>query len=245
MAIDAHAHIGDFTGFIRGGFHGPEELVRRWDEVEVEAGLISVLLSHDMRQANDLTRDACERFAGRIHGYVYLSPYDPDAARAELERCAGEECFRGVKLHPMNDVFYPFSEIYFPLYERIQELGLPILWHTGTYPYSSPLQVAYVARLFPRIPFILAHFGLADLSWECFPAADLADNIVVDITANPIVPLIDEWIDKFGAERMLWGSDFPFYSVAYERAKVDHLACSKRSKQLILEENANRIFGLR
>lgn len=43
---------------------------------------------------------------------------------------------------------------------------------------------------------------------------------------------------------MLWGSDFPFYSVAYERAKVDHLACPERDKQLILTENAQRIFGI-
>jgi predicted TIM-barrel fold metal-dependent hydrolase len=244
MAIDAHAHVGDFTGFIRGGYRTPDELVSLWDEAGVECGLISVLIREDMTRANEITREASERFVGRIYGYVYLNPTDVEGAIREVERCAETECFRGVKFHPQNDVYYPFYEGYYPVYEKVQELGLPTLWHTGTYPYTSPLQVAYVARLFPRIPFVLAHFALADLSWECFPAATLSDNVHFDMTANPIIPLLDEWIEKFGAERMLWGSDFPFYSVPYERLKVDYLACSEAEKELILSGNARRLFRL-
>jgi len=243
-AVDAHAHIGDFTGFIRGGYHTAETLVARWDASGIECGLISVLIREDMARANDTTREACERFPGRIYGYVYLNPTDVEGAIRELERCAEHECFRGVKFHPQNDVYYPFTEEYRPVYERVQALGLPTLWHTGTYPYTNPLQIAVIAREFPEIPFILGHFALADLSWECFPAAALSDNVLCDMTANPIIPVLDEWIERFGAERMLWGSDFPFYSVPYERLKVDHLACSQAEKDLILEGNARRLFNL-
>ncbi len=112
------------------------------------------------------------------------------------------------------------------MYARVEELGLPMLWHSGTSPYSHPLQIAYVARHFPAVPFILAHFALSDLTWECFPAADLADNVMVDTTANPIVPVLEDWLGRFGAERMLWGTDFPFYDVAYELMKLDRLAIS-------------------
>lgn len=243
MVVDMHCHYGRFPGFIRG--ENPlEELVERWDRAGVDVGILAMLDSHDMSAANELTRQACERYPGRIYGYVYLNPHDIDAALAELERRAQLDIFRGVKLHPANDVFFPFYEGYYPLYERIEQLGLPILWHSGTYPNSHPLQIAYVARQFPGVPFILAHFALADISWECFPAAALADNVHVDTSGNPIIPVMDEWVDRFGPERMLWGSDFPFYHVEYEWLKLDYLGCSEAAKRLIAGENARRLFRL-
>lgn len=241
MLIDAHCHCGSFRGFISGQ-HPPEALVDAFDRSGVDAGMMSVLNSHDMAAANDVTLDACRRFPGRIWGYIYLNPTMTEAAIAELARCAREPCFRGVKLHPMNDVYYPFFKSYYPLYERIEELGLPVLWHSGTSPYSHPLQIAYVARSFPRMTCVLGHFGLSDLTWECFPAADLAANIVVDTTANPIVPVLNDWLREFGAERMLWGSDFPFYDVEYERQKIAHLGRSEAERALIAGGNARRLF---
>jgi predicted TIM-barrel fold metal-dependent hydrolase len=243
VAVDAHCHSGEFVGFISGE-HPPEKLLEKWDEAGVEAGMMSILDPHDPTGANERTRQTCEQHENRIYGYIYLNVTDVSGSLAELERCSRIECFRGVKLHPSNDTYYPFYEGYFPVYERIEQLGLPILWHSGTSPYSHPLQIAYVARLFPRIPFVLAHFALSDLTWECFPAAELAANVYVDTTANPIIPVLNDWIDRFGADRMLWGSDFPFYDVGYELAKLNFLRCSKREKQQIGSENARRLFRL-
>lgn len=243
MIVDAHCHAGTFTGFIS-GTHPPEDLVSAYDRADVGLGLISILDSHDMSGANDVTLAACRAFESRLLGYIYINPTNVEAALAELERCSKFDCFRGVKLHPMNDVYYPFYEGYYPVYEKIEKLGLPTLWHSGTSPYSHPLQIAYVARSFPKIPFILGHFGLSDLTWECFPAADLADNIYVDTTANPIIPVLNDWIERFGAKRMLWGSDFPFYDVEYELRKINHLGCNGAEKEMIGRENAGRLFNL-
>jgi uncharacterized protein len=244
VIVDAHAHIGDYSPAIPGGDHSAEELVDRWDAAGVDCGVISVL-GDDPAASNDKTRAACECFPGRIFGYVYLNPTDVEGSLRELDRCAGHDSFRGVKFHPMNNAYYPFIEDYYPVYARVEELGLPMLWHSGTSPYSHPLQIAFVARRFPRIPFILGHFALSDLTWECFPAAELADNIMVDTTANPIVPVIDDWLRRFGSERMLWGSDFPFYDVAYELVKIDHLTIEPEAKRQIVCENARRLFRLK
>jgi len=244
IIIDAHCHIGDFSPCIRGGNHPPSELVGDLEKSGVSVGIIAVLDRHDVSGANDRARAACEKYEGQLYSYIYLNPTDVNGSLAELDRCAGLNCFRGVKFHPMEDVYYPFFEDYFPVYEKVEQLGLPTLWHSGTSPYSHPLQIAYVAREFPKIPFILGHFGLSDLTWECFPAAKLSDNIHVDTTANPIIPVFNEWIDRFGANRMLWGSDFPFYNVNYELMKLEHFSCTSSQKELIQFENAKRIFEL-
>lgn len=241
--IDAHCHAGEFRGFISGS-HPPEELVAAFDASGVASGMIAILDTYDMAGANDRAKAACEAHPGRLDAYIYLNPQKLDAAIAELERRLADPTFKGVKLHPMNDVYYPFLRGLFPLYERIEASGLPVLWHSGTSPYSHPLQIAYVAKNFPGMPCILGHFGLSDLTWECFPAAETAANIFVDTTANPIVPVLNDWIGQFGAERMLWGSDFPFYDVGYEAKKLDHLGRSSRDRDLIGGDNARRLFRL-
>ena len=243
-AIDSHAHIGDFPGFVSGGERTPEMLVSGWDKADIECGLISVLDPFNPRRGNERVRVACEAFPGRINGLAYLYAPDVRGSLAELERCASLSCFRGVKLHPANDAYFPFGEDLFPLYERIAELGLPVLWHSGTYPYSHPLQIAVVARRFPESIHVLGHFGIAELSWECAPAAELADNLVVDTSINPIVGLINDFIERFGAERVLWGSDYPFYDIGYERAKLPYLGRTDADRALIGGGNAARIFGV-
>jgi len=243
MTIDAHAHASSFPGYVKGEI-GIEDLVRAWDEAEVELGLISELDSHDPAAGNDRTAEKCDKYPGRVFGSIYLNPNDVQGAISELNRLEGDERFRGVKLHPTMDAYYPFLERYFPVYARIEELGLPILWHTGTSPYSSPLQVAVAAARFPGVPFILGHFALSDLSWECFPAAEMASNVFVETSGNPIVPLMDEWLVQFGPERMLWGSDFPFYQVRYELEKIGRLSVDAEAMDLIRDGNARRIYGV-
>lgn len=242
--IDAHAHIGEFPGFVSGGDHTPEMLIGEWDAAGIERGLISVLGRDDPPGANDRVRTAAAAHPGRIFGYMYLHAADVEGSLRELERCRGHDCFRGIKLHPANDCYFPFDERLHPLFARIEALGLPVLWHSGTFPYSHPLQIAAVARKFPGSTHILAHFGIAELSWECAPAAELADNVVVDTSINPIIGLMNDYIVRFGAERMLWGSDYPFYHVGYEHAKLQFLGRSDDDRALIGGVNAARLFGL-
>lgn len=242
--IDAHAHIGDFPGFVSGGERSPEMLVAAWDVSGVDCGMISVLDPFDIPGANDRVRAACDAHPGRIYGYIYLRAPNVEESLAELERCRRWPCFRGVKLHPANDAYFPFYEGYEPVFARIEELGLPVLWHSGTYPYSHPLQIAAVASRHPGSTHILAHFGIAELSWECAPAAELAPNIVADTSINPIIGVMNDYIDRFGAHRLQWGSDFPFYHVEYERLKIQFLGRSDEDRRRIACDNAARLFGL-
>jgi uncharacterized protein len=243
VPVDAHCHTGTFEPLFRGQ-HGIDDLVAAWDAAGVTHGIISNVMRGQMRQANDSALESVRRHPGRVRAYMYLDPSDLQAALAELKRCAAEGVFVGVKLHPSEDAWFPYLEHYMPLFEEIAALQLPILMHSGTYPHSGPLACAAAARHFPGIPFILAHFGLADYSWECFPAGEIAANVHVDTTANPMVRVLSEWIERFGAERMLWGSDFPFYDVSYEAAKLQALTCSPAERELIAGGNAARIFRL-
>jgi predicted TIM-barrel fold metal-dependent hydrolase len=212
------------------------------DSADVDVAVVSAIVAGPQAD-NDEMRAACDGFPGRLYGYINLDLRDVPGSLAELHRWAGDKRFRGVKLHPANHQYFPFGEELFPVYERIEKLGVPVLWHTGTYPTSMPLQVAWVAREFPRIPCILAHFGLSQAA-DCFPSAALALNVYVDTSANPAIPLLRAWIDRYGAERLLWGSDYPLYRAPYELARIDALAQTARERELILGSNARTLFNL-
>jgi len=81
-----------------------------------------------------------------------------------------EKGFTGLKfIHP----YYPYNhEVYFPLYEKAEKLGTPILFHTGwvsigrddgKYGVDSNNMRPYcfdkIARAFPRLKMIGAHLG--------------------------------------------------------------------------------------
>ena len=59
-----------------------------------------------------------------------------------------------------------------------------------------------------------------------------------------MVRVMREWLDIYGAHRMLWGSDFPFYSVQYEFEKLSELDLNDEERALIEYGNAVRIYGL-
>jgi len=90
---------------------------------------------------------------------------------------------KGIKLHPGMFCFFPDDEVMFPAYDKCQELGLPILADSATWPtphtlvefpspvmaaaqgevidYGEPKNWARVAETFPKLTIILAHLGSA------------------------------------------------------------------------------------
>ena len=100
----------------------------------------------------------------------------------EVEVRAGQGA-KGIKLHPGMFSFFPDDEVMFPAYEKCQELGLPVLADSATWPtphtlvefpspvviaaqadvidYGEPKNWAKVAETFPKLTIILAHLGSA------------------------------------------------------------------------------------
>ena len=85
MIVDMHCHIGDYPEVKQSV--SADELVAMGDPLGVKISLIS-MLSKNVPAANDAAREACERFPGRLYGYIYLNPADAQGSLAELERCS-------------------------------------------------------------------------------------------------------------------------------------------------------------
>ena len=60
-----------------------------------------------------------------------LDPARGKAGVAQARRLVTEFGVRGFKFHPSMQVFYPNDRAVYPLYAAIEELGVPVVFHTG------------------------------------------------------------------------------------------------------------------
>jgi uncharacterized protein len=164
---------------------------------------------------------------------------------------------KGIKLHPVVQRFEPNDLRMHPVYEACREMGLTVLSHTGSAKggatYADPNGFAPVAEAFPGLIVLLAHLGggrwrqTAALA-EAFPGLvfDLCE--IIAWTGAPNAPTPEELsalIRQVGAERVMLGTDFPWYDLDRTEEQVMALpGLGAEEKEGILGANAVRVLGL-
>jgi predicted TIM-barrel fold metal-dependent hydrolase len=164
---------------------------------------------------------------------------------------------RGIKLHPVVQQFEPGDPRMRPVFETCRDLGLTVLSHTGSAKggerFAEPSGFARVLRDFPGLTVLLAHLGGGQ--WRqtvelagAFPSLvfDLCD--IVEWTGAPNAPTTAElasMIQDIGHERVMLGTDFPWYDLDHTVDLVMDLpVLAAEQKEAILGANAVRILGL-
>ena len=171
MRTDCHIHA-----------HGHEKsaaILAEMDRRQVDViGVMSPTPEANTAEAHWEAFQAASKMASqdreRIRMFARINPTVPGAVDL-VERAITELSLSGVKMLP--DHWFPYEERFFPLYEKIQELRVPILFHSGilwgnadSSRFCRPVDYEAL-QLFPRIRFALAH-----VSWpwtdECIAVAD-------------------------------------------------------------------------
>ncbi len=94
----------------------------------------AIKLAH---KANDFLAEKIAKNPMRFRGFAHLAMQDPKAAAQELERCVQEYHFVGALINGQTNGKYLDEEQYFPFWEKVQTLDVPIFLHPGT-SYSMP-----------------------------------------------------------------------------------------------------------
>lgn len=187
--------------------------------------------------------------ADRLLRCASVHPRDPDRI-AKLERHAAAGA-RVVKLHPTMQRFYPDDPDAMEIYQACERLGLVVMFHTGragiepeaTHRYALPRHYAGALAAFPKLPFILGHAGARDAD-AALPLALAHDNAWLGIHGQGVTTL-HEMLEATGGERMLFGTDWPFYHLAATLAKVLIVTEGRPAERhAILRGNAERLLGL-
>jgi uncharacterized protein len=200
--------------------------------------------------------------AGRHPELIPLVAADPWAlesaeGQAHLQEMVTTRGARGVKLHPVLQQFSMSDRRMYPIYETCRDLGVPIVAHSGPSRvgthFAEPRAFADALRAFPDLTIVLAHLGGG--AWRqaleiarSFPNAhfDCCEILAwAGATNAPDDEQLARLIRDIGPDRVLMGSDFPWYDLD---ETVEHVLSlpllSREEKSVILGGNAARILRL-
>ena len=155
---------------------------------------------------------------------------------------------QGVKLHPDIQQFRADDPKAMRIYEMCEAAGLPVLVHTGDFRFdlSNPNRIAPVLKRFPDLKLIGAHLG----GWSVWEEALrlLADfpNYLVD-TSSSFYWLNPEQavsaIRAYGAERVMFGTDYPMWPVEPELEYLRRLDLDPDELEDICWRSCERVYA--
>ena len=200
----------------------------------------------DIRTINENSLNAVKAHPDFFIGFCYLNPeHPPEFSLGEIERCVVTGGMKGIKF--WIAVKAP-DKRHDPLMRRIEELGIPVLYHAwykqteqGTNE-STPAEVADLARRFPKVSIVMAHLtgdaerGVLDIL--------ACPNVLIDTSGGqPEAGLVEYAVRRLGAERVIYGSDWPIRDFGVQVGRVLGARLTEAQNNLIFRANAERIIG--
>ena len=163
---DCHCHLRNETG---------EEVLRYMDEAKIDRvnlfapypgeayGVDGDYCREDTRASTDQMAAVQATDPERIYGLMWAVPRVPGIVE-EIEYAIVDKGLRGIKMIP--DHWSADQELLFPIYEKMQELGKPIQFHSGIlYGMGDSSRFCRPALYEALINFPKLRFSLAHISW--------------------------------------------------------------------------------
>jgi len=141
----------------------------------------------------------------------------------------------------------------YPLYAKAQELGLPMMVHTGSsvfkgarIKYGDPLFLDDVAIDFPELNILMAHSGRPFWYQQAFWMARRHANVYMEVSGLPAKNLLEYFprLEEL-ADKVVYGSDWPGNpDLRRNPDAIRALPISEEAQRAILYGNAARILKL-
>ncbi len=235
---DRAAHsIGDFYSTPMYCAASVDRLLQEDEKAGISRCVISssAVTPHQTRGINRFIAAAAASHPSFI-GFGSIYP-GMDGFEEELDRLQ-ELGLRGLKIHPEFQKLPIDDPSGIETYRSIARRGLPVLFHMGDsrYDFSTPQRLMHLLRQAPDLRVIAAHFG-GWQAWELSYEHPLPENVLYDTSSTtPMIPreFVLRMLDRFGAERFLFGSDFPMWEPKRMVEQIEALGLD--------EETLSRIF---
>jgi predicted TIM-barrel fold metal-dependent hydrolase len=179
----------------------------------------------------------------RIIPFPSFHPDDPQAVEHISQ--IKEQGFKGIKMHPYYQQFFLDDEKLYPAYEKISELGLILVMHTGfdiAFPRirrCDPRQILNVMTRFPELKMVTTHLG----AWQQWAEVeDLLAGRKIYMDISYTLGQIDTQtarriILKHPREYLLFGTDSPWSGPQKTYKQLQALELGDEREELIIRKN--------
>src|ERR1700733_6635045 len=232
-----------------------------------ERTMAAVTFTIDLKNAPEdparaTPQEIIERARDHADVLIPFGSVDParGAAAVKMAKRQVEAGAKGFKFHPSSQAFLPNDRAAYPVYEVIQEAGVPALFHTGQtgagagtrggggirLAYSNPMHLDDVAVDFPDMPIILAH---PSFPWqeEALSVATHKPLVYIDLSGwspKSFPPILIQYANTLLKHKMLFGTDFPVLTPERWMADLEKNAVRDEVKPGIFKDNAAKLLGL-
>jgi predicted TIM-barrel fold metal-dependent hydrolase len=191
----------------------------------------------DVMPDNDAVAAACAGSAGRLVPMYFANPYgDVEKYRRAAAR------FRGLELSPaVHGVRFDDPRL-MAFVEVAAGLGHPVYVVCLGRPGTRAGDLVALARQFPAATFVFGHCGFIGIDTNGIAEIAPQENIVAE-TSGCYSVVARRAIDLLGAERVLFGTEYPLQHPSVELAKFAALRLSPATWQRVAWRNAHRLLG--
>ena len=272
MIIDFHIHTAyyrsrtpDYMQLLRQGwgdrmqwmlqtYSSPEAFVGLIDEAGIDYAVILAELAPITSgiAANEDVAQFCTH-SSRLIPFASIDPNTSQNPVVELDELVRNKGFKGLKLYPTYQHFYPNETKIYPLYAKAQDLDIPVLLHIGSsifsgsrLKYADPIYLDDVAVDFPKLRLLQAHSGRPFWYEKAQAMARIHENVYMELSGLPPQNLLTYFpeLERI-AHKVIYGSDWPSVPTLKENiVTLQGLNISEKAKRMILGENAARLLKL-
>jgi predicted TIM-barrel fold metal-dependent hydrolase len=220
-------------------------LLSSMDERDIDIAVVVALVhtpnmsDDEVLEINRFVMEQVNLYPSRFVRFCAVNPRSKNALsilRSEVE----DRGAKGLKLHGAMQEVDIDDPLLWPIYEQMEEYGYPILFHSGdigVLPYRDSFtrvtRFDKIACAFPNLPIVLGHAGRIDFT-KTAGLLRKHRNVYADISSVigrdrpsrtlPLLKLLETIKSWAGAtDRVLFGSDFPLYSIDETLSVVDEL----------------------
>lgn len=272
MIIDFHVHTAyyrskteDYTALLRRGwkermewmietYASPEAFIELMDDAGIDYTVVLAELAPITSgiAANEDVEAFCEP-SPRLIPFASIDINVSQNPAHELEGWVRDHGFKGLKLYPTYQHFYPNDAKIYPIYAKAQELDIPVLMHIGSsiftgsrLKYGDPIYIDDVAVDFPNLKVVMAHSGRPFWYDKAFALARIHENVYMELSGLPPQNLLTYFpeLERI-AHKVIYGSDWPAVPTFKENIEtIQGLDLTEDAKKMILGENAARMLKL-
>jgi len=245
--LDAHAHIGTCRVFDLN--FTEEDLIKNMDAKGVYAAVVQPwpgAYPQPPVEVHNRIAKLAEKYPGRIFGMASVNPHvvSKEAWRQEVDRCIKDLGFVGLKLHTIGHAILPASTDGMMIFEAANELGVPVMVHTGLgIPPALPAMVIPAAMKYPSLPIVLNHGGFNIATGEAIFVASAFKNLYLECSWCMGADIV--WaMNQLGPQRVMFGTDFP-NNIETELVKVKEAGATAEQLEWYLSKTAATVFKIK
>jgi predicted TIM-barrel fold metal-dependent hydrolase len=186
---------------------------------------------------NDAVLSACNGTDGRLVPFFFANPHREPARYRER---AAE--FRGLEISPAVHGVGLADPRAAALVEIAAAVGHPVYTVCLDRPGAGVGDLAALARRFPEADFVLGHSGIGNIDFYALALIEGEANIALE-TSGGYTSVAEAALRRLGADRVVFGSEYPLQHPAVELAKFQALRIPPEQWRRVAWDNAHRLLG--